>query len=242
MDAGRRHQPTDGRGGGVVGMAVGPCGHGQWVLGAGGGSGGDGQGGGRAEATGHGYLRANGDGQAVGPGHVDGHPGGQMGGVVGDARPLAFRADEELRGRLDLDLDVAVEGDGQGVEPRPEVGRRGRGSCAHDGYGSRGPAPRRGRPRPRLPERVRTTGHPWRTRHHHDGSRTVARSGARAPTRAGSRSSSRRRRSDSPGRDPARHRADAGNRVDVHPGPGEDLGRRTTCARRPRAGTRPRRR
>ena len=65
-------------------------------------------------------------------GDVDGDPGRQVAGVVGEIRPLALAPDDQARRRLDLDLDVEVEGQGQGVEAGAEVGRRRRGPGAHD--------------------------------------------------------------------------------------------------------------
>ena len=94
------------------------------ILGAGGRRGGDRQRGGGAEPAGDRDVGADGDGQAVGPGHVDGHPGGQMGRVVGQALSLAHRPDDQLRGRLHVDHHVAVQGEGERVEPGAEIGRR----------------------------------------------------------------------------------------------------------------------
>ena len=64
-------------------------------------------------------------------GHVDGHPGRQVAGVVGQSRPLALAAHAQPGGGLDLHLDVAVEGQGQGVESGAQIGRRRRGPGTH---------------------------------------------------------------------------------------------------------------
>ena len=64
-------------------------------------------------------------------GHVHGHPGGQVAGVVGEAGPLALAADGQSGRRLHLDLDVEVEGQGQRVEARAQVGRGCWGPGAH---------------------------------------------------------------------------------------------------------------
>ena len=78
-----------------------------------------------------GILRADGDGQPVGAGHVDGHPGRQVRRVVGHARPFALGPDHQAGGRLHLHLDVEVEREGQGVEAGSQIGRRRWSSCAH---------------------------------------------------------------------------------------------------------------
>ena len=109
LHPGRRHQTTDHRGGGVVGVAVHPGGHRQGILRTGGGGGGHRQCRRRAEPPGDRYLRTHGDGQPVGAGYVDGHPGGEVRGIVGQVGALAFGTDDELRGGLHLHLDVPVE-------------------------------------------------------------------------------------------------------------------------------------
>ena len=95
------------------------------------GRGGHGQRGRRPQAAGHGDVGAHRDGQPVVPGHVDGHAGRQVHGVVFEVGTLTLGPDDQAGGRLHLDLDVEVEGQGQDVEAGAEVGRRGWGPGAH---------------------------------------------------------------------------------------------------------------
>ena len=75
------------------------------------------------------------------PDHVDGHPGGQVHGVLFEVRTLALGPDRQAWRGLHLDLDVEVERHGQDVEAGAEVGRRSGGPGAHGRQGSAVPAP-----------------------------------------------------------------------------------------------------
>ena len=110
-------------------------GDGEGVVGAGRRRGGGGQRGRRAQAAGHGDLRAHRHREAVVTEDLGDDPRRQVRRVVEETCTLALGVHLERLGRLHLDADVAVERDGQGVEAGPEVGRGGGGPGAHGGSG-----------------------------------------------------------------------------------------------------------
>ncbi len=118
------------------------------------------QGGRRAEAAGHGDLRAHRHGEAVVPEHLGGDARRQVRRVVEETRPLPLGAHPQRRRRLDLDAHVAVQRHRQRVEPGPEVGRRGGGPGAHGAQATRvrrsaGAVTGAGRPAAAAPGRPR---------------------------------------------------------------------------------------